>query len=220
MWRDEAGDAVVAWFRTQLGKPYLFGGGHGWTPAQPIPPAMDCSGSVHVAWWHVTGQNLEDGTSQTMWGSGVHLLEADPLLPGDTVFFVGSGGPSPDHVGTCVSYDKASRTGVYISYYSTALGCIFHNYVRGGGTGGNAWVGAVRTANLLPERPAPPEEVDVIQIVKNPHNGGMVVVDLAHGTYEGISNPDMLAYYQSSGVKRGPDPSVAIFDKWNQSGTI
>jgi len=68
--------------------------------------------------------------------------------------------------------------------------------------------------------PTPPTEDDVIVLTTDPINGGTIVLDLAQGTYDGIANPDVLAFYKSCGVKTVAAPTTAVFAHFSQLGTV
>lgn len=70
-----------------------------------------------------------------------------------------------------------------------------------------------------PPKPKPKEE-EMVVLTKDPNNGGEIVLDLATGRYYGLSNPQVLAYYKTCGVKEVSAPSKAVFAKFSQGGTI
>jgi cell wall-associated NlpC family hydrolase len=82
------GQAAVEWARTQIGKPYLWGG--------TGPDAYDCSGLTGAAWRH-GGVNLPR-TSRSQY-TAVQKIAYSDLRPGDLVFYgEGSSAGSIYHV--------------------------------------------------------------------------------------------------------------------------
>jgi peptidoglycan DL-endopeptidase CwlO len=77
-------NAVVAFARTQIGKPYRYGADG--------PSSYDCSGLAKAAWAKV-GVELAHYTG-AQWNEGLHVSRAQ-LRPGDLVFF----GSDVHHVG-------------------------------------------------------------------------------------------------------------------------
>lgn len=65
--------------------------------------------------------------------------------------------------------------------------------------------------------PVPTEEDELTVLVQAP-NGGWTVVNLAEGTYKGISTPGLLDWYGKCGVKRVERP--ADWSRLKQVGTI
>jgi cell wall-associated NlpC family hydrolase len=85
--------SVIAFARSQLGKPYLWGG--------TGPDAYDCSGLVMMA-YRAAGISIPR-TSQQQWTWGPQI-PASQVQPGDLVFFAGSDGTTsaPGHVGLVI----------------------------------------------------------------------------------------------------------------------
>jgi cell wall-associated NlpC family hydrolase len=110
---------AISYARTQLGKPYLYGG--------TGPDAFDCSGLVMEA-YASAGISLQR-TSEQQWASEPHV--ASPQA-GDLVFFAGGDGTpsSPGHVGIVV--DPARH--VMIEAYATGYPVRYSQY----GTPGSA----------------------------------------------------------------------------------
>jgi peptidoglycan DL-endopeptidase CwlO len=79
---------VIAYAEAQLGKPYLWGG--------TGPDAFDCSGLAMMA-YRAAGITILR-TSQQQWAAGPRI-PASQARPGDLVFFAGSDGTAPGHVG-------------------------------------------------------------------------------------------------------------------------
>lgn len=80
---------AVAYARSQVGQPYLWGGtGDG---------GFDCSGLVMMA-YRTAGVNIPR-TSQAQWAALPHI-QAGQLQPGDLIFYAGADGTvaSPGHV--------------------------------------------------------------------------------------------------------------------------
>jgi cell wall-associated NlpC family hydrolase len=95
--RNAAASGAVAYARSQLGKPYLWGG--------TGPGAFDCSGLVMKA-YRSAGVSIER-TSQRQWASERHV-PASRVRAGDLVFFAGADGTmtSPGHVGIVIGGGK------------------------------------------------------------------------------------------------------------------
>jgi len=71
--------------------------------------------------------------------------------------------------------------------------------------------------------PTPPTigDDDMVLLVQNPNNKGWAVLDVATGTYKGLSDPSILDFYQRNGVKTAnPQPNASQWAKFNQNGTI
>jgi cell wall-associated NlpC family hydrolase len=83
-----AAATAIAYARSQLGKPYLWGG--------TGPDAFDCSGLAQMA-YRSAGVDIAR-TSQDQWATEPHVSSPQP---GDLVFFAGADGTgsSPGHVG-------------------------------------------------------------------------------------------------------------------------
>ena len=103
-----AAATAIAYARSQLGKPYLWGG--------TGPDAFDCSGLVMQAY---AGAGISiPRTSQEQWAWGPQVSTPEP---GDLVFFAGADGTvtSPGHVGIVTGPDtmiEAYGTGYPIRY--------------------------------------------------------------------------------------------------------
>ncbi len=82
-------DAVLAFARAQLGKPYLWGGAG--------PDAWDCSGLVEIA-YHQAGVSLSHNAAAQYAATANTAVPLGELRPGDLVFF-GRSAASIHHVG-------------------------------------------------------------------------------------------------------------------------
>jgi cell wall-associated NlpC family hydrolase len=107
--------SVISYARTQLGKPYLWGG--------TGPDSFDCSGLMMMA-YRAAGINIPR-TSEEQWSWGPRV-SASQVEPGDLVFFAGSDGTptSPGHVGLVIGKNtmiEAYATGfpIRISQFGT-----------------------------------------------------------------------------------------------------
>ncbi len=99
------GRAALAFARSQLGKPYVFGAAG--------PSSYDCSGLMLAA-WRSAGVSLPR-TSQQQYAQGRRVARSD-LRPGDLVFFYSQ---SPSHVGMYVGNGMiihAPRPGRSVEY--------------------------------------------------------------------------------------------------------
>jgi len=71
---------------------------------------------------------------------------------------------------------------------------------------------------------ASPEQIgqeDMVLLVQNPNNKGWAILDIATGTYKGLSDASVLDFYQRNGVPTAnPQPSASQWSKFKQSGTI
>jgi cell wall-associated NlpC family hydrolase len=114
---------AIAFARTQLGKPYLWGG--------TGPDAFDCSGLVMMA-YRAAGVDIPR-TSQQQWIWGPRV-EPGHEEPGDLVFFAGSDGTttSPGHVAMVIG------NGLMIEAYATGFPIRIAPY------GGRGAVGFIR----------------------------------------------------------------------------
>lgn len=118
-----AAATAIAYARSQLGKPYLWGG--------TGPDAFDCSGLAMMA-WRSAGVSIAR-TSQAQWVTEPHVSSPQP---GDLVFFAGADGTpaSPGHVGIVV--DPARH--LMIDAYATGLPVEYDAYARPGSGAGLA----------------------------------------------------------------------------------
>ena len=111
-----AAATAIAYARSQLGKPYEWGG--------TGPGAYDCSGLVMMA-YRTAGIDIAR-TSQAQWASE-QQVPASQVQPGDLAFFAGADGTtiSPGHVGLVIGNGQmieAYATGfpIRISAYGAA----------------------------------------------------------------------------------------------------
>lgn len=83
--------AAIGYARSQLGKPYVWGGSG--------PGGFDCSGLVMMA--YRAADITLPRTSQQQWAAGPHVARP---RPGDLVFFAGADGTpaAPGHVGLVI----------------------------------------------------------------------------------------------------------------------
>jgi cell wall-associated NlpC family hydrolase len=118
---DRAAAQAIAYARTQLGRPYLWGG--------TGPGAFDCSGLTQAA-YASAGISLQR-TSEEQWASERHV--STPAA-GDLVFFAGGDGTpsSPGHVGIVV--DPARR--LMIDAYAAGWPVEYDTYGPGSSKGG------------------------------------------------------------------------------------
>lgn len=118
-----AAAAAIAYARSELGKPYLWGGAG--------PGAFDCSGLVMQA-YAAAGIGIPR-TSEQQWAAGPQVSVPQP---GDLVFFAGADGTatSPGHVGIVV--DPARH--LMIDAYATGLPVEYDTYGLPGSAGGLA----------------------------------------------------------------------------------
>lgn len=95
---------AVAYAKSQLGKPYKWGG--------TGPGSFDCSGLVMQAWASV--QVSIERTSQQQWATLPHV-PAGQVRAGDLVFFAGSDGTAadPGHVGIVVDPARQLMVNAY-----------------------------------------------------------------------------------------------------------
>lgn len=112
--------AAIAWARTQLGKPYVFGANG--------PYAYDCSSFVQAAWRQAGVTIPRDTYGQNQGLTRVSQLQ---LRPGDLIlwYFNDSSQPSPNHVtmylgGGQMIEASSSRGGVVITNLSSRGGSI------------------------------------------------------------------------------------------------
>jgi cell wall-associated NlpC family hydrolase len=97
---------IIAFARSQIGKPYLWGG--------TGPDAFDCSGLVMMA-YRAAGISIpRTSQDQFAWGPKV---QASQVEPGDLVFFAGSDGTvaAPGHVGLVIG------KGMMVEAYATGF---------------------------------------------------------------------------------------------------
>ena len=102
--------AAIAWAKTQLGKPYGWGG--------TGPYSYDCSGLVLMAWKN-TGVTLPGRSTYDFWDS-MTRVSSGSLRPGDLVLYDFGSAASPDHVTMYIGDGKqiessGSRGGVVIT---------------------------------------------------------------------------------------------------------
>lgn len=147
-------NAIVAAAQGQLGLPYCFAGGDINGPTIGRDTActgnmvgFDCSGLALYAVYQATGillphYSITQYTNASAYG-GVRVTRAQ-LLPGDLVFFIGAGGPSPGHVGVYIGNGQmidAQQDGVPVAIHplqSDYVGAVRY------------WSGAATTAPTLP----------------------------------------------------------------------
>ena len=101
--------AVIAYARSQIGKPYQWGGAG--------PSTFDCSGLTMRAWQRA-GVNLSHYTG-AQWAETSRVAISD-LRPGDLVFY-GSSGPTSHHMGLYIGGGQmieAPYTGANVRYAS------------------------------------------------------------------------------------------------------
>ncbi len=103
---NQAVATAIAFARSQIGKPYLWGG--------TGPDAFDCSGLMMMA-YRSAGINIPR-TSEEQWTWGPRVAPGHEQ-PGDLVFFAGSDGTttSPGHVGMVIGH------GMMIEAYATGF---------------------------------------------------------------------------------------------------
>lgn len=202
------GELLVAAALELVGTEYVRGGGHGalvWRP-----PFLDCSGLVRVVWWHVTGTDLLDGSSEAQWANslGGRVPDDEPLQPGDVIFSVGSPiDPSPGHVGYVVTYDHITGLGTFISAYDTAEDTLVKPFDRFDGQGPLKVVGALRVANAAHVSPPPPAPAPTLPVVdqfitSNPHGDGDYLCSWSTRRAVGIPSPAIEAQIQTTKVER------------------
>jgi cell wall-associated NlpC family hydrolase len=80
----EQGQAVVAYTKLQLGKPYVYGA--------EGPNSFDCSGLTWFVYKHFGVTIPRGSTAQGTASYGIKITSQSKLLPGDLVFFHGSNG--------------------------------------------------------------------------------------------------------------------------------
>ena len=133
--RSEGAALIVSTARLLLGTPYSEqaphgsdGDGHDWTPGDPWPNHLDCSGSVVVCLRRVGLHAISNGSANDQWlqhlGGRVHPSE--PLEPGDIGCFMGiENTPGyAGHTGIVAEYNHDTRTGLLLNAYDTASGFI------------------------------------------------------------------------------------------------
>lgn len=172
--RQNAPAAVIAFMKSQLGKPYSEhdpagseDDGHEWQPGEALPNHYDCSG-LEVTGWLQVGVLIsrENALAQFNQALGGRFAPSS-ITSGDTLYFNGSQ-PPVGHVGTCLTFDAATGTGTYISAYDTTEGVAIHNFSIHVTTGSGGLVGVVRTANALPAPPPPPPPPPIPKPAPNP----------------------------------------------------
>jgi cell wall-associated NlpC family hydrolase len=135
---NQAVASAIAFTRSEIGKPYLWGG--------TGPDAFDCSGLVLMA-YRVAGVNIPR-TSQEQWTWGPRVAPGHEE-PGDLVFFAGADGTttSPGHVGMVIGH------GLMIEAYSTGFPIRIAPYAGRGAVGfSRPWThsGVVLTSQQAP----------------------------------------------------------------------
>lgn len=112
--------AAIAWGKTKLGKPYVFGA--------TGPNAYDCSGFTQAAWHHAGVEIGRDTYAQNQQNRHVTLAS---IQPGDLVlwYFSNAGQPAPNHVTMYIGNGQmieasGSHSGVVISNLSGRGGTI------------------------------------------------------------------------------------------------
>ena len=115
--------ALVAAAATQLGEPYVWGGGTFTGPSgvgsDGRGPGFDCSGLVLFAAYQATDGRVRlphYSGAQITYGTGIGWAQRQP---GDLVFFTYPGSSAPHHVAIYVGGDRilhAPRTGQNVSY--------------------------------------------------------------------------------------------------------
>lgn len=230
--QSNGGAAIVAFAMTQVGKPYSEEGppgswfnGQDWHPGLSLPTYYDCDGFAYTSCLAGAGITISNGTAEAQWWwaveHGLVVADDDPLQPGDVCAFWGAtGGPH-----------NAGHTGIVqtlttlVNAYDTHFGvCVipFQRFQHDNGSNGLGWIGAYRPSLLLPPpvTPPAPTEDEMVVLVTNPNNNGTAILDLSTGKYYGLSNPAMLAFYESCGVKHAPTPTKAVWGLFVQAGTI
>lgn len=89
-------DAILKAARSQLGRPYAYGGHSPHT-------GFDCSGLVYWC-YHQYGSVLPHSV-RGQYRLGVEVARSE-LCAGDLVFFDTAGGPQPTHVGIMMNHDR------------------------------------------------------------------------------------------------------------------
>lgn len=102
--------AAITWARTQLGKPYVWGG--------TGPYGYDCSGLVLTAWQNA-GVSLPGRSTYDFWDSMTHV-DSGVLRPGDLILWDFGSAAAPDHVTMYIGdgqmiESSGSRGGVVLS---------------------------------------------------------------------------------------------------------
>lgn len=128
--------AAIAWAKTQLGKPYIWGG--------TGPTGYDCSGLVLMAWKNA-GVNLPGRTTYDFWDNMTHVSQST-MRPGDLILWDFGTAASPDHVTMYIG------NGQMIESSGSHSGVVIDNFA---GRGGRV-VGVVRPEpNVQPSSSAP-----------------------------------------------------------------
>lgn len=103
-------DAVLAFAKAQLGKPYVF--------AAAGPDTYDCSGLTAAAYAQVGVTLIRYSGLQATQGTAVDFLNS-PIQPGDLVFTAGTATPGViSHVGIAISstqWIQATKPGAWVS---------------------------------------------------------------------------------------------------------
>ncbi len=129
-----AGAVAVRWALSQIGTPYVWGG-------ESPGVGFDCSGLVQAA-YRVAGVALPR-VAQDQYDATPKLTVAQPLAPGDLVFF-GGGPASIDHVGLFVGVVSGSDVMVDAPFTGAAVRAEAFPSTPGSSFGGLAYVGATR----------------------------------------------------------------------------
>jgi murein DD-endopeptidase len=101
---------VINRLKSQLGKPYVWGG-------QSPGEGFDCSGLVFYAWNHVLSRKLPRTANGMFEDKHLKSVHQQKLRRGDLVFFNISQRPGADHVGVYLGdgqFIEAPRTGLNI----------------------------------------------------------------------------------------------------------
>ena len=224
-YRSNGGAAALSKAETQVGVPYIFGGE---TPGV----GFDCSGLAQWSYGFV-GVALSRTTFAQYLQYQIALAAARAV--GDLLFFEGSDpGPNgePGHVGIHAGYGAVSADqhafipeagGVEVMFnapFTNDPGGIRFDYVSFAGPVLYVTRPALALPLAPPAPPKPPTEEEMVVLVTDPINNGTAILDLSTGKYYGLSNPAMLSYYESCGVKHAPTPTKAVWNQFTQSGTI
>ncbi len=188
-------------------------------PTFTHPIVNDCSATFTLCYWLAgviddpTGLHYSGyGNTDSLVSHGTSVSSGAATHPGDAVIYYSAGATvhvalviEPGDDPLTMSHGGSTEPGfIHVSQDGRP-----HRYFT------------FNTQKPAPPTPPPvPTEEDMVVLVKNPHNGGIAILDLSTGKFYGLSNPAVLAFYEACGVKHGPDPSVAVWDKFSQAGTI